>query len=117
MGAFTDWLLQQVDRNDPVGDLAADVTRDPDWPGSSRSLSRLLVYLRSICEPFTDNSSVAAGACPGCWYTWRSLVGGCIPWSTVAAGACPGCWYTCATVEPARGQSLRCKRPGESGRR
>ena len=92
MGAFTDWLLQQVDRNDPVGDLAADVTRDPDWPGSSRSLSRLLVYLRSICEPFTDNSSVAAGACPGCW-------------------------YTCATVEPARGQSLRCKRPGESGRR
>ncbi len=51
-GAFTDWLLQQADRDDPVGDLASDVARDPDWPASSRSLSRLLVYLRNrgACE-------------------------------------------------------------------
>ena len=51
-GTFTDWLLQQADRDDPVGDLSRDVARDPDWPGSSRSLSRLLVYLhnRGACE-------------------------------------------------------------------
>ena len=29
---FTEWLLRQADRADPVGDLAGDVTRDPDWP-------------------------------------------------------------------------------------
>ena len=30
--AFTVWLSHQRDRQDPVGDLARDVSRDRDWP-------------------------------------------------------------------------------------
>lgn len=30
---FTSWLLEQRDRDDPVGDLARDAGVDPKWPG------------------------------------------------------------------------------------
>lgn len=29
---FTDWLLTQKHRDDPVGDLARDAAQDPTWP-------------------------------------------------------------------------------------
>ncbi len=32
--SFTDWLLDQRHRDDPVGDLARDVAMDDDWPES-----------------------------------------------------------------------------------
>ena len=63
---FTTWLLQQAGRDDPVGDLAGDVARDPDWPASSRSLSRLLVYLhnRGACDG-------AIAALRAAWSEWK----------------------------------------------
>jgi hypothetical protein len=30
--SFTDWLIKQVNRNDPVGDLARDARRDVELP-------------------------------------------------------------------------------------
>jgi hypothetical protein len=32
MLTFTTWLKQQAKRDDPVGDLAGDVSRDSYWP-------------------------------------------------------------------------------------
>lgn len=32
---FTNWLLDQVDRDDPIGDLAKDAQSDPDFPRGS----------------------------------------------------------------------------------
>lgn len=31
---FYDWLMNQVDRDDPIGDLANDAQRDPKAPTS-----------------------------------------------------------------------------------
>ena len=34
-GTFTSWLLDQVDRDDPVGDVARDARDDPNFPSGS----------------------------------------------------------------------------------
>lgn len=67
-GAFTEWLLRQAGRDDPIGDLASDVGRDPDWPAGSRSLSRFLVYLRNrgACEG-------AIAALRAAWSEWQGV--------------------------------------------
>jgi len=65
--SFTTWLLQQVDRNDPIGDLAGDVARDSDWPAGGRSLSRFLVYLR--------NRGACDGAIQALRAAWREWQG------------------------------------------
>ena len=66
--SFTKWLLQQAGRDDPVGDLASDVARDPDWLVSGRGLSGFLTYLRN------------RGACDGAiaalqqaWSEWQEV--------------------------------------------
>lgn len=66
--SFTQWLLRQVGRDDPIGDLAGDVGRDPDWPARSKSLNRLLVYLRSrgTCDG-------AIAALRAAWREWQEV--------------------------------------------
>jgi uncharacterized protein YozE (UPF0346 family) len=68
---FTEWLLRQADRADPVGDLAGDVTRDPDWPTSGRGLSRFVVYLRNrgACDG-------AIAALRAAWCEWQEVTHG-----------------------------------------
>ncbi|MGQ9683846.1 MAG: YozE family protein [Anaerolineae bacterium] len=66
--SFTQWLLQQVDRDDPVGDLAGDAARDPEWPAGGRGLSRFLVYLRNrgACEGAITALQLA-------WSEWKEV--------------------------------------------
>ena len=66
--SFTQWLAQQAGRDDPVGDLASDVGRDPDWPASGRGLSRFLVYLRNhgACDG-------AIAALRAAWREWQEV--------------------------------------------
>jgi len=67
--SFTEWLSFQAGRPDPVGDLAGDVARDPEWPSrSDGNLRDLLAYLRRM------------GACPGAlealrqaWSEWQEV--------------------------------------------
>ncbi|NJC44494.1 UNVERIFIED_ORG: uncharacterized protein YozE (UPF0346 family) [Xanthomonas campestris] len=51
-GRFYRWLLLQKDRDDPVGDLAADVHRDSTFPMASRSLRKIRSHLssRGACD-------------------------------------------------------------------
>ena len=44
---FYSWVTRQVDRDDPVGDLAMDISGDSECPTSSSSLSEWAQYLRS----------------------------------------------------------------------
>jgi hypothetical protein len=44
---FTDWLAQQHGRDDPVGDLARDATRDALWPARG-SFSDLYDHLGEL---------------------------------------------------------------------
>jgi uncharacterized protein YozE (UPF0346 family) len=44
---FYQWLQQQVDRDDQVGDLAKDVRRDPNFEGHSEALETASDYLDS----------------------------------------------------------------------
>ena len=44
---FYSWITEQVGRDDPVGDLAMDISRDPECPTSSSSLSEWVEYLNS----------------------------------------------------------------------
>lgn len=43
---FTGWLLDQTERDDPVGDLARDAKTDPNFPNGSPG--QVLDYLSSI---------------------------------------------------------------------
>ena len=63
---FTTWLLWQIGRDDPVGDLASDVARDPDWPSGGRGPGRFLVYLRNrgACDG-------AIAALRAAWAEWK----------------------------------------------
>ncbi|MFF8918590.1 YozE family protein [Streptomyces sp. NPDC015032] len=42
--SFTAWLKTHVDQRNPIGDLARDVSADPDWP-SRKGLSGQSDYL------------------------------------------------------------------------
>ncbi len=42
---FTDWLMAQLHRDDPVGDLARDAARDPRWPAGATSREAVLDHL------------------------------------------------------------------------
>ena len=66
--SFTKWLLQQAGRDDPIGDLASDVARDPDWPAGGRGLGRFLVYLRNrgACDG-------AIAALRAAWREWQEV--------------------------------------------
>ena len=64
--SFTEWLSFQAGRPDPVGDLAGDVARDPEWPSGGRGLSRFLTYLhnRGACDG-------AIAALRAAWSEWK----------------------------------------------
>jgi len=53
--SFSRWLRCQQTRNDPVGDLAADVCYDPTWP-RGRKLETFLKHLeqKDACFGATD---------------------------------------------------------------
>lgn len=53
MLSFLGWLKLQKRREDPVGDLANDVTRDPDFPRRCSDPEQLDDYLWSqgACDP------------------------------------------------------------------
>lgn len=43
--SFTEWLMTQLDADDPIGDLANDVKGDPSWPTHADTLDELSKYL------------------------------------------------------------------------
>ena len=43
---FTNWLLGQTLRRDPVGDLARDAQVDPVWPEGARDFDAFVLYLK-----------------------------------------------------------------------
>ena len=44
---FSEWLLDQRHRNDPVGDLARDAALDPAWPAEAATKSAYREHLRT----------------------------------------------------------------------
>lgn len=46
-GRFHRYLKRQIGRDDPIGDLAADVQHDPTFPSITQSHQRLSEYLQS----------------------------------------------------------------------
>ena len=54
---FIVWIAKQKRREDPVGDLAVDLLRDPDRPRSIKTREGLLSYLtimHNVDECVTD---------------------------------------------------------------
>lgn len=49
--SFSDWLMTQTDRDDPVGDLANDAERDPTAPlgGSVETWRGYLMRRPGVC--------------------------------------------------------------------
>jgi len=43
--AFFKWLLRQLKRDDPIGDLAKDVKRDPDFPKTAKTREIIRSYI------------------------------------------------------------------------
>jgi uncharacterized protein YozE (UPF0346 family) len=46
--SFYEWLMKQVDRNDPVGDLARDAKSDNQFPVSATHFGRVLGHLAAM---------------------------------------------------------------------
>jgi uncharacterized protein YozE (UPF0346 family) len=44
---FYEWLEKQKNRKSPLGDLAAEASRDPSFPKDVASLDALLAHLRT----------------------------------------------------------------------
>lgn len=59
---FTGWLSKQRHRDDPVGDLARDVRRDPTWPRRAQTLRTFERYL--------DNRDACLGAMKALKRAW-----------------------------------------------
>ncbi|HYH68591.1 MAG TPA: hypothetical protein VD866_28115 [Urbifossiella sp.] len=47
--SFRDWLLQRIEDDTPVGDLARDATRDPDWEGDTPASLRQSMARHHAC--------------------------------------------------------------------
>jgi uncharacterized protein YozE (UPF0346 family) len=45
---FTAYLSKQVDRHDPIGDLACDVEQDTTWPRRIRTIKGFHDYLTLV---------------------------------------------------------------------
>ena len=54
---FTNWLSMQRDRQDPIGDLARDVEKDPRWPRSGKTVES---YERYLAQRGADPNGIAA---------------------------------------------------------
>lgn len=53
--SFTQWLARAQNSDSPLGDLARDVARDPDWPGDA-DISQ--VYLRYLSSRHASESAI-----------------------------------------------------------
>lgn len=76
--AFSDYLLGQRVREDAVGELARDASRDPEWPKQrGLSLSRLRNYLgvNNACESAFDALECAWNEYSGINRSDRHLAG------------------------------------------
>ncbi|MER7152343.1 YozE family protein [Streptomyces lydicus] len=51
--SFTAWLKTHTDQRNAIGDLARDVSADPDWP-SRRGRQGQLDYLEEECGAITE---------------------------------------------------------------
>lgn len=47
---FHRWLGQQMERNDPIGDLARDIRRDKAFPVSASSRAAVLRHLEAVAR-------------------------------------------------------------------
>lgn len=66
---FMEWLGNQINRDDPVGDLAGDMDRDEKMPESFGSLHEIYDYLSD------QNDMVAASL----FFAWEEWSGGKVP--------------------------------------
>lgn len=62
---FYDWLMEQTERSDEVGDLARDAASDPEFPSDPRPLVRYHDYLRAHQAP-----PVVHAALDRAWREW-----------------------------------------------
>lgn len=62
---FASWLKKQIDRDDPIGDLARDAERDDDWPPSDESKGGIESYLH-----YKRACSEALEAFSDAWQEW-----------------------------------------------
>jgi uncharacterized protein YozE (UPF0346 family) len=46
---YKQWLLEQTDRQDPIGDLARDASEDEEFPGALHEIKDYL-YLVGACD-------------------------------------------------------------------
>ncbi len=64
---FGDWLPFQVDRDDPVGDIARDLLEDPYAPRDAETLQEIEDYLRRL-----HASRQALAALRDAWAEWSA---------------------------------------------
>jgi uncharacterized protein YozE (UPF0346 family) len=63
---FWQWINQQKERDDAVGDIARDIIADPTWPRRSWKLTTLMYYLESYAA-----SPNAVRAFAQAWGEWH----------------------------------------------
>lgn len=56
---FTAWLRRQIQRPDPIGDLARDCKNDRNWPRVVRTFEEAATYLDGI-EPKASPAAMRA---------------------------------------------------------
>ena len=65
--AFTEWLLRQAHRNDPIGDLAYDAKDDSTWPSAD---------LHTDYRDYLSNQGVSTAcldALRAAWTEWAAV--------------------------------------------
>jgi uncharacterized protein YozE (UPF0346 family) len=67
--SFTDWLVKHKNRNSPLGDLAADMLRDNQWPKDYSTLDQFIGYLESIRA-----HSEAISTLKSAWKTYKAYL-------------------------------------------
>lgn len=65
---FTSWLLDQTDRDDPIGDLANDAKRDAGWPRDATARAAFESHIRR-------SGSDTSGAVRALHEAWREYSG------------------------------------------
>lgn len=77
---FTGWLMEQVGRRDPVGDLSADVQFDALWPHDLDSYDDAIKLFDSYC--MLGDDALARSALERAWKEYLVHGGGRVTWST-----------------------------------
>lgn len=66
--SFFEWLMEQTDRDDPIGDLARDAKSDMRFPVSATHFGRVLGHLAAM-----GAGQPAKQALQEAWGEYRSL--------------------------------------------